>query len=181
MNELSDERLVARTCAGETSAYGELVSRYENAARVVALKYVSNYHLAEDVVQQAFLRGYEKLATLRDPSLFSAWLMRIVRHEACNRATRSNPSTVEWSEITERECAAEADGLDDAMQSVVQLLNLLPEHERVVMALHYIDGHSVAEIAQMTGRPVGTITKQLSRAVQRIQARVKAQEYEHEH
>lgn len=173
MTEISDETLVARTCAGETSAYGELVLRYENSARLVALKYVHNYHLAEDVVQLAFLRGYEKLGTLRDYSLFGSWLMRIVQHEASNRATRSKLTTVQWTEATEPEVASDSDSLDADMQTAVQLLNLLPEHERVVMSLHYLDGHSVAEIAQMISRPIGTITKQMSRAIKRIQAHAK--------
>jgi RNA polymerase sigma-70 factor (ECF subfamily) len=176
VNELSDELLVARTCAGETTAFGALVSRYENAARVVALKYVRNHHAAEDVVQQAFLRGYEKLGTLRDRTHFGSWLMRIVQNEACNWATRSNHATAQLAEASERDLAADTEPLDHETQLAVQLLNLLPEHERLVMSLHYLDGHSVAEIAQMTGRPLGTVTKQLSRATKRIQSQVKCEE-----
>ena len=152
MNEVSDEILVARTCAGETAAYGELVSRYENAARVVALKYVNNYQLAEDVAQQAFLRGYEKLGTLRDRSQFGSWLMRIVQNEACNCATRSNRATVA---VDRRKCAGARFGMKTVWTTKcswqLQLLNLLPEHERIVMSLHYMDGHSVTEISQMIG------------------------------
>jgi RNA polymerase sigma-70 factor (ECF subfamily) len=176
MNKLSDEVLVARTCAGDSSAYGALVARYENAARVVALKYVRNHHLSEDVVQQAFLRGYEKLGTLRDPSRYGSWLMRIVQNEACNFATRSNHPTKQLTEANERELTADTECLDDETQVAVGLLNLLPEHERLVVSLHYLDGHSVAEIAQMTGRPIGTVTKQLSRATKRLQSQIKREE-----
>ena len=180
MNEISDEVLVARTCAGETAAYGALVSRYENAARVVALKYVRHHHLAEDVVQQAFLRGYEKLGSLRDRSRFGSWLMRIVQNEACNCATRSNHATAQLTEASERDLTTNAERLDDETQLAVRLLNLLPEHERLVMSLHYMDGHSVTEIAQMTGRPIGTVTKQLSRATKRLQSQMKREESHHE-
>jgi RNA polymerase sigma-70 factor (ECF subfamily) len=177
MNNVSDEVLVARTCAGESTAYGALVSRYENAARVVALKYVRNHHVAEDVVQQAFLRGYEKLGTLRDPSRFGSWLMRIVRNEACNSATRSNHAIAPLTEASERDLAADTEFLDDESQLAVRLLNLLPDHERLVISLHYLDGHSVTEIAQMTGRPIGTVTKQLSRATKRLQSQIKREEF----
>ena len=44
----------------------------------------------------------------------------------------------------------------------------LPEHQRLVVALRYFDGHSVAEVAALAGRPVGTVTKQLSRALERL-------------
>jgi len=180
MNEVSDDVLVARTCAGETAAYGALVSRYENAARVVALKYVRHHHLAEDVVQQAFLRGYENLRTLRDPSRFGSWLMRIVQNEARNFATRSNHATTQLTEANERDLAADSECLDDEAHLAVRLLNLLPEHERLVISLHYMDGYSVTEIAQMTGRPIGTVTKQLSRATKRLQAQIKREESHNE-
>ncbi len=181
MTEVSDEVLVARTCAGDAAAYGALVSRYENAARVVALKYVRNHHVAEDVVQQAFLRGYEKLPTLRDRSHFGSWLIRIVQNEACNCATRSNLATAPLTEACERDLATDTERLDDETHLAVQLLNLLPEHERLVMSLHYMDGHSVTEIARMTGRPIGTVTKQLSRATKRLQSQTQRKETHNEH
>jgi RNA polymerase sigma-70 factor (ECF subfamily) len=49
----------------------------------------------------------------------------------------------------------------------------LPEHERLVVVLRYLNGHSVAEVAAALGRPVGTVTKQLSRAIERLKVRAK--------
>ena len=53
-------------------------------------------------------------------------------------------------------------------KEVVQHIARLPEHERIVTVMRYVDGLSVKEIAELTGRPVGTITKQLSRAIERL-------------
>jgi RNA polymerase sigma-70 factor (ECF subfamily) len=44
----------------------------------------------------------------------------------------------------------------------------LPDHERDVVTLHHLDGHSVQAVADLTGRPLGTVTKQLSRAYERL-------------
>jgi RNA polymerase sigma-70 factor (ECF subfamily) len=49
----------------------------------------------------------------------------------------------------------------------------LPEHERLVVVLHYLDGRSVVEVAEVLGRPAGTVTKQLSRAIARLKIRTK--------
>ena len=54
------------------------------------------------------------------------------------------------------------------MQHLLAAVAGLPEHERVVVVLHYVEGHSAQTIAEMTGRPLGTVTKQLSRAVGRL-------------
>jgi RNA polymerase sigma-70 factor (ECF subfamily) len=58
--------------------------------------------------------------------------------------------------------------LSDESGLLLRLVCRLPQHERVVVALRHFDGHSVHEIADMTRRPVGTVTKQLSRAHQRL-------------
>ena len=181
MNDSNDAMLVLRTCAGEIAAFGELVSRYENSARIVALRYVRNHHSAEDVVQQAFLSGFQQLPTLRDPSKFGAWFLRIVQREACRQHAASGRMASTWTEASEPETQSDWSELNDELQEAVELLNRLPEHERIVMSLHYLDGHSTTAIAQMTGRPIGTITKQLSRATKRIQSLALRQERRHEH
>ncbi len=178
MNEVSDANLVAQTRAGDTRAFGELVTRYENTARVVALRYARHHHSAEDTVQQAFLIAFEQLAMLSDPTRFSSWLMRIVQREAMQQQRRRFATTAD-SEVIE---VAREDGeLSDDMEQAVLLLNQLPEHERIVMSLHFLDGHSTPEIASMIAKPLGTVTKQLSRATQRIQSLAKRQERKHEH
>jgi RNA polymerase sigma-70 factor (ECF subfamily) len=53
-------------------------------------------------------------------------------------------------------------------EEVVQYIARLPEHERIVVVMRYVNGRSVKDIADSTGRPVGTITKQLSRAIERL-------------
>ena len=175
MNELSDAILVAQTRAGETKAFGELVARYENTARVVALRYFRHHHSAEDAVQQAFLTVFEQLETLREPERFGPWLMRIVQRAAQAQQRRSIPTTTESdiSQLTHRE-----DELTDDIEQAVQLLSQLPEHERIVMTLHYLDGHSTPDIARMIDKSIGTVTKQLSRATRRIQSLAQRQEQE---
>jgi len=170
MNQQSDASLVACACGGETAAFGELVSRYENAARVVALRHVRDHHSAEDVAQAAFVRAFEQLGSLRDGSKFSAWLLRIVQREAMRVAGQRRHASLELTVANEPESQPESAPLDDDLQEAVEILSLLPEHERAVMLLHHLDGHSTAEIASITSRPLGTVTKQLSRATKRVQA-----------
>ena len=56
----------------------------------------------------------------------------------------------------------------EAYREVVEQIARLPEHERLVAVMRYVDGRTMREIAEATGRPEGTITKQLSRAIERL-------------
>ncbi|KPJ57820.1 MAG: hypothetical protein AMS16_00675 [Planctomycetes bacterium DG_58] len=61
---------------------------------------------------------------------------------------------------------------EDALALLDRVMRL-PEHERTVTMLHHFDGHSVQAVADMTGRPLGTVTKQLSRAYERLRRTIK--------
>ena len=63
--------------------------------------------------------------------------------------------------------------LDAASQQLLEEVMALPDHERVVLMMRYFEGASVREIAEAVGRPVGTVTKQISRACRRLPRRRK--------
>jgi len=162
-----DSVLVDRVKQGDADAYEELVSRYERLARVVALRIVGDHHGAEDVVQDALVLAYRRLGSLRDGSKFGPWLMRIAKREAV-RAARRRPATTSIESTGEPVEPARMEPLGDGQARLVELVNRLPMHERLVFTLFHLDGRPAGEIAAMTGRPVGTVTKQLSRAMKRL-------------
>ena len=135
-----------------------------------ALAQTRDFHTAEDVVQAALLRAFQRLATLRDTSKFGPWLMQIARRQMVEtvRALAVRASVPVGD--CEREGMVGNSGAEvwfdteDLLDAVARL----PDHERVVVGLRYFDGHGVNEIATITGRPVGTVTKQLSRAIERL-------------
>ncbi|MHC4405965.1 MAG: RNA polymerase sigma factor [Planctomycetota bacterium] len=161
-----DSVLVDRVRRGETSAYEQLVVRYRRAAMLVALQVLPDHHSAEDVVQDSFVTAFEQLDSLRDGSRFAAWLTRIVRRRAF-RAARERRPTMPVDSISQP-TTLPADSERDGCEKLIEWINRLPKHERLVVTLHHLDGHPVGEIARITGRPVGTVTKQLSRAMHRL-------------
>lgn len=161
-----DSELVDRVKRGETRAYEPLVLRYRRAAMLVALQVLPDHHAAEDVVQDSFVIAFRRLGSLRDGSKFAAWLARIVRRQAF-RALRRQWPTVPVESMSQAPTVPE-DPQRDGCERLIERINRLPIHERLVVTLHHLDGHPVGEIAEMTGRPVGTVTKQLSRAMARL-------------
>lgn len=162
-----DSELIRLVGEGNREAYGELAKRYERLALVVAIGIVSDRHLAEDAVQEALVSAYRRLDSLRDGSKFGPWLIQITRREAIRLAKRhkKGESLADSQEPVEEESPDEAlNGHDYA----ISWINRLPAQERVVFSLHHLDGRAAREISELTGRPIGTITKQLSRAMRRL-------------
>ena len=162
----STEELVKATRTGEASAFAELVRRYERAAIITAHSVLEDFHLAQDAAQEAFVIAYQRLGQLRDAASFGPWLLRIVRRQAL-RLKRSRKAEQIAAECVDRPATETRDWMEP-YEEVVQQIARLPEHERIVVVMRYVDGRSVKEIADLTGRPVGTVTKQLSRAIERL-------------
>lgn len=164
----SDGDLVQQVLGGEIDSFGILVSRYERLARAVALRYVGNLDTADDVVQDAFFAAYQSLRSLRSAELFGVWLQGIVRRRAVSALDRRSPSNADI-DINMLPAAENRSGVSESSLELIELIGLLPDHERLVIVLKHFEGHTAAEIAAITGQPIGTVTKQLSRARQRLQ------------
>lgn len=164
----SDGELVQRVLAGDTNSFGFLVNRYERLTRSIAVSYVGELHTADDVVQDAFVAAFQSLASLKDKQLFGVWLQGIVRRRAISAFERlSRQSTnVDLQDFpNERQHS----GFTESSIELLELIDQLPDHERLVIILKHFEGHTASEIALITGQPIGTITKQISRARQRLQ------------
>jgi RNA polymerase sigma-70 factor (ECF subfamily) len=162
----SDAQLVERVKAGEVDAFAELVTRYERPVRAAAFHVVRERNAADDVTQEAFIAAFESLGSLRSGAKFGSWLLRITKYQAARAVRRRCRSPVLVGDVDSTPEAGRP--LSDLSELLLELVERLPDHERVVVGLKNLQGHSVDEIAEMTGRPVGTVTKQLSRAYERL-------------
>jgi RNA polymerase sigma-70 factor (ECF subfamily) len=167
----SDAQLVTRVRLGDVEAFGQLAERYERSLLAIALAKLRNFHEAEDVVQATLLLAFRRLETLRDDGKFGPWLIQIAHCQVVEAASaRQVPVSTFLDDSSDRA------GDDTNCQAWIEnehLLGLvarLPDHERVLVGLRYFDGQSMAEIAAISARPIGTVTKQLSRAIARLRS-----------
>ena len=163
----TDAELVEAVLDGEKAAFATLVRRYERPVRAVALNVLGDYHCASDISQDAFVRAYEKLPKLRKASAFGPWLMKITHRCALDSARRKpKESQLETSAAAAIE---NPDGrLEEDKQRLLAAVARLPEPEKQIIMLRYFAGHSVRDLAEIVGRSLGTVTKQLSRAHKRL-------------
>jgi len=163
----SDRQLVEAAWKGDRPSFAKLIERYEWTVRAVALNVLKDRHEASDAAQEAFVIAYRKLRALRRPSAFGAWMLKIARRQAL-RMVRSRPRSAPLEAAEGMASPGNNGRLREDHEQLLAAVERLPLHERAVVMLRHFDGLSVAEIAEMTGRPVGTVTKQLSRAHERL-------------
>jgi RNA polymerase sigma factor (sigma-70 family) len=168
----TDRDAVDAVLNGHRDAYALLVERYGRAVRAVAAQIVKDLHTAEDVAQEAFIKAYENLGRLQNGTAFGAWLLQITRRQALD-AIRKRACQVSAEKKLPSVDGARRNGcLEEETARLLDAVMDLREHERNVVLLRHIDGHSVRTISALTGRTVGTVTKQLSRAYARLRTKL---------
>lgn len=123
--------------------------------------------LAEDLLQEAFVRAWQKLASFRGESRFATWLHRLSVNVALSDRRirlRRVARDVPMDEVTERTAIGARDVFADKRMDLEQAIASLPERARTVLILYDIEGYRHAEIAEMTGMAVGSSKAQLHRA-----------------
>jgi RNA polymerase sigma-70 factor (ECF subfamily) len=105
---------------------------------------------------------------LRNASKFGSWLLAIARNQAARHARQAIRHEVCVADMANVQPSTNGK-LTDQSERLLALVERLPDHERIIIGLKHFEGHSVQEVATITGRPVGTVTKQLSRAHKRLQ------------
>jgi len=165
----------------EESARVQLL-RHLDAAYNLAHWLTRDDHDAEDVVQEAYMRAYHRLATFRGGN-GRAWLLTIVRNCSYDlirrNGTRSRDNPFDEEVHTMSTTSAydpEAALLQEERAELVRnaLTDLPPEH-REVLILREMEGLSYSEIASIIGVPLGTVMSRLSRARNRLQQNLAAQ------
>jgi RNA polymerase sigma factor (sigma-70 family) len=140
--------------ADRREAFGELVVRFQDMAFACAFAVLGDVYLAQDTAQEAFVVAWQKLAQLREPAAFPGWFKRIVLTQ-CNRLTRCKrlqivPLEEEVNASTNDPGPHAAAERHDLLAKVMQAINALPENERLVTTLFYIDSQQAALFSTTT-------------------------------
>jgi len=168
--------LVERVQAGDLAAYGDIVRRFQDMAYGYAYSILGDFHLAQDAAQEAFIQAYRDLRALRTSDAFPGWFRRIV-FKQCDRIRRKRPTTqplpADGGEPVSGETgppeAAEKRELRDCVLAAVRKL---PEHQRTVTTLFYINGYTVNDIADFLEAPAGTVKRRLHDSRKRLKERM---------
>ena len=163
---LHDTELIQRTLAGDESAFGFLVDKYKGSVHALAYRKLGDFHTAEEITQDTFLKAYQKLSTLKDPVRFPGWLY-VIAARCCISWLRQNRLQTESFDNVKGEMNAQSwTKYTDARlrEEVHNALESLPESERTVLTLYYMAGMTSEEIGRFIGTSCGAIRDRLYRA-----------------
>jgi RNA polymerase sigma-70 factor (ECF subfamily) len=157
--ELTDAELIAAVLKGDSASFEPLVQRYQSRLFAMARRYARRESEVEDIVQEIFIKAYQKLGSFRGEAPFEHWLMRVAVR-ACYDFLRGRQKETAFSELSETEtswlerCSAETDNphdVDAAKLLVARALEQLSPSAQLVITLLEIEERPIKEIAALTG------------------------------
>jgi RNA polymerase sigma-70 factor (ECF subfamily) len=180
-----DSRIIARCRAGEVDAFAEIVERYQGMVSGIVARALRDPEDTADVVQEVFVRTYRSLNSFRAEAKFSTWLYRIALHTAmrhAGKAARERRFRAEQDpELPDRLASLPADP-DEGPEAMVWkrlshaclrgAVHDLPEKQRAVIILHFFEGKTCEEIAEILDVNLGTVWSRIHYAVRKLRDRL---------
>ena len=174
-----DVELIHRVLDGDDTAFTELVKKYQKPVHALVWRKIGDFHIAEEITQDTFLKAYQGLATLKKPQSFASWLYVIAANHCSTwlRKKRLQMQSLEETSPARLEKATysgyviaenERTAVEAQREVVKKLLARLQESERTVITLHYFGEMSSAEIGTFLGVSANTVRSRLRRAQQRL-------------
>ena len=175
----SDIELIRRTLDGDDTAFTQLVRKYQKPVHALAWRKIGDFHIAEEITQDTFLKAYQKLSMLKEPQRFLSWLYVIATNhcKAWLRKKRLRTESLENTESVALEKATysgyvisenEQTAIERQREVVKKLLAKLQESERTIITLRYFGEMSSAEIGEFLGISANTVRSRLRRAQERL-------------
>ena len=175
----NDAELIQRVLAGDDTAFSVLVRKYQRSVHALVWRKIGDFHIAEDITQDTFLKAYQRLSTLKKPQRFASWLYVIAANH-CSTWLRkkrlwtqsleeTNSAQLEKATYSGYVIAENEQTTAEAQREVVKkLLAKLQESDRTVITLYYLGEMTYEEISEFLGVSVAAIKNRLYRARRRL-------------
>lgn len=164
----NDADLVQAVVGGDRAAYAELYDRYAPLVRAICHDTTRDLTRAQDLSQEAFLKAYRKLGTLRDPDRFAGWLVGIARNECRDWLRQRVRDRHKYMDRVPDVAKDESTEGDERTIALVEAMKLLPERERLALNAFYLQGESAEAVRAVLGLSSSGAYRLLDRARQRL-------------
>ena len=173
-NKEIDLGLVKRAKSGDYQAFDLLVLKYQSRLISTAFKFVKDVQIAEDIVQDSFIKAFKALESFREDSSFYTWIYRIAVNTSKNfLVSKKRKSELLNSDLSEEASyeiePVEAYSPEDLLQAtqlkkvITETIDQLGEDTRTALTLRELDGLSYEQIADVVNCPVGTVRSRIFR------------------
>ena len=168
--------LVEKARRGDLGAFDALVVKFKDMAIGYAYSLLKDFHLAEDAAQEAFIQAFRDLPSLQEARAFPSWFRRLV-FKFCDRIKRRETlPIVAIDTVLDQPDKSESQELilekKERRAAVFGCIEALPETERTVTTLFYINGYSLAEVGNFLDEPLTTVKSRLFSARKQLRKRM---------
>lgn len=172
---------VTQAMAGDPAAWDTLLRRFQLPLYTYIFELVRDRAASLDIVQETFLSAIRHIATLRDPARFGGWLFGIAHQKCVQRWRKHSREAVGLESYAAQPPVHADDPLDLLIRKeqtghFLRALNELPPPQRAALLLHFLEGFSIDEIAEITGSQPGTVKSRLFYGKQAIRKKLEAQD-----
>ena len=169
-----DGELVRCTLAGDAAAFELLLLRYQPLVQSYARHLMGQDPIAEDLIQESFIRAFTSLASLEDPQRFGAWLKSIVWRQCRDWVRRRRATAVRVDEqfaLSATETACAHDPADDLwLAGLEQTIEEMSDGSRIALAMYYVLDEPQARIAAFLEVPLGTVKRRIFDGCREVRA-----------
>lgn len=174
----TDLELVEEVKAGNRRSFSEIVKRHQKGLLRMCLRFVKDLDTAEDVVQESFIKAYEKLHSFEGRASFKSWLFQIAVNSARNRIRDSRRNMIDIENVQLAVGAEAESGL--VHNSIAEILQeevgRLPDRQRTALVLRIYEDLSFKEIAEIMECPYDTAKANYRHALMRLRERFEEQQ-----
>ena len=167
-----EEKAIRLCQRGDRDEYRIIIELYNARLYKTALFTTHNSAVAQDAVQETFIRGWKRIRKFKPGTNLGAWLTRILVNYLIDEHRKRRIEAIELDSalnIPHPEGSATAPLLkDEESRMLLGLLTGLPIDQRVPLVMRYFDGMALAEIAEVTGWRLGTVKSRLNRGLKRL-------------
>ena len=185
----TDEMLISRFQSGDENAYVELVNRYKDKLTNFVFYFLKDEEHAEDIVQETFIRLYEKKHYYKEIAKFSTWIYTIARNLANTELRKKSRTKIMYlSQMSNYKKDYDLKSSDPElnknieneflMKEIHAAIDKLPENYKSVIILRDIQGLDYEQISNIIGVPLGTVKSRINRA--RLQLQVDLMDFKKE-
>ena len=161
-----DSERVQATLLGDWDAFSAIVRKYANVMHAVAYEVVRDYHIAQDIAQEVFLKAYMNLHTLQNPEKLGSWLYSITRRVSLNvrRKEVLHTPLEDAFDMQSGQSVEEHVIQRDLRRHILDALNSLNEPQRLASMLYYVGGFTIKETAEMLDISVDAAESRIRRS-----------------
>lgn len=167
---IDDSEIVEKVKAGKRQLFSQLVGRHQRGLLRLCLRFTRNHSLAEDIVQEAFIKAYRKISSFEGRSTFRSWLYQIAVNTAKNSLRKKKRESVSIESVQilvegRSHSLLEYKDLKDLVRSYI---DCLPEKQRTALVLRIFEDLSFKEIADIMNCPYDTAKANYRHAIMKL-------------